>query len=63
VTTELIELVNVIPDYIRKLDKRRIAAEKCLDARNKKIEYLEDEVKRFVMKHLHSLLLNGRPPD
>jgi len=49
VTPELIEnmVTNVIPGYIRKLDRKRTAAEKSLDARNKKIAYLEDEVKRL----------------
>jgi len=48
VTPELIgNMLNVIPDYIRKVDRKRIAAEKSLDARNKKIEYLENEVKRL----------------
>jgi hypothetical protein len=56
ITPELIEnMVNVlskIPDYIRKLDKKRIATEKSFDARKK---YLEDEVKRLVTKSLHPL--------
>jgi len=47
-TPELIgNMLNVIPDYIRKVDRKRIAAEKSLDVRNKKIEYLENEVKRL----------------
>ena len=58
-TPELIEnVVNVlsnIPDYIRKLDRKRIAAEKSLDARKNKVQYLEDEVKRLVTKSLHPL--------
>jgi len=43
----IFNVLGSIPDYIRKLDRKRIAAEKSLDARNKKIEYLEDEVKRL----------------
>lgn len=57
ITPELIEnLVKVlskVPDFIRKLDKKRIAAEKSLDARKKKVQYLEDEIKRLVTKSLH----------
>lgn len=48
VTPELIgNMLNAIPEYIRKVDRKRIAAEKSLDVRNKKIEYLENEVKRL----------------
>ena len=58
-TPELIgNMVNVfsnVPDYIRKLDRKRIAAERSLEARNNKIQYLEDEVQRLVMKSLHPL--------
>ena len=61
-TPELIgNMLNVIPDYIRKVDRKRIAAEKSLDVRNKKIEYLETEVKRSVTKSLYSLVLIGCP--
>jgi hypothetical protein len=68
-TPELIEnVVNVlsnIPDYIRKLDKKRISTEKSLDARKKKLQYLEDEVRRFVTKFLHTkqMMLIGCSPD
>lgn len=55
----MIKVLENTPDYVRKLDRKRIAAEKSLDVRNRKIEYLEDEVKRFVMKSLHLLTLNG----
>ena len=58
-TPELIaNMINVlgnIPDYIRKLDKKRIATEKSLDAWKNKAQYLEDEVKRLVAKSLHPL--------
>jgi hypothetical protein len=61
-TPEMIgSMLNTIPDYFRKLDRNRIAAEKSLDVRNKKIEYLENEVKRSVIKSLCSLMLNGCP--
>ena len=70
ITPELIgNMINVfknVPDYIRKLDRKRIAAERSLEARNNKIQYLEDEVKRLVMKSLHPLnkyFLNGCSPD
>lgn len=36
-----------IPDYIRKIERKRIATEKSLDARKKKVQYLEDEGVRF----------------
>ena len=52
ITPELIEdmvkVLSKVPDYIRKLDKKRIATEKSLDARKKKVQYLEDEIKRIV---------------
>ncbi|KAF8813819.1 hypothetical protein BYT27DRAFT_6358101 [Phlegmacium glaucopus] len=64
-TPELIgSMVNVlgsIPDYIRKLSRKLVAAEKSRDARTKKIEYLEDEVKRSVMKSLHPLNISKAP--
>lgn len=73
ITPELIgDVVKVlikIPDYIRKIDRKRIAAEKSLQARKNKVQYLEDEVIRFVTKSLHPLntimlkLLNGFSPD
>ena len=54
ITPELIEdmvkVLSKVPDYIRKLDKKRIATEKSLDARKKKVQYLEDEIKRLVTK-------------
>lgn len=57
-TGDIFNVLGSISDYIRKLDRKRIAAEKSLDARNKKIEYLEDEVKRL-MKSLHSLNMSN----
>jgi len=42
----MVNVLGNIPDYIRKLGRKLIAAEKSRDARTKKIEYLEDEVKR-----------------
>lgn len=43
----MVDVLGTVPDYIRKSEKKRIMAEKGLDVRNKKIEYLEDEVKRL----------------
>ena len=58
-TPELIEnmvkVLSKVPDYIRKLDKKRIATEKSLDARKNKVQSLEDEIKRLVTKSLHPL--------
>ena len=50
-TPELIESVlSNLADYIRKGDRKRIATEKSRDAWKNKALYLEDEVKRLVMK-------------
>ena len=53
ITPELIEdmvkVLSKVPDYIRKLERKRIATEKSLEARKNKVEYLEDEIKRLVM--------------
>lgn len=59
----IVEMVNNlgnVPDYIRKLDGKRVAAEKSRDVQAKKIQDLEDEVERFVTKHLHSLNISKR---
>jgi hypothetical protein len=51
ITPELIEnmvkVLNKLPDYIRKLDRKRIATEKSLEARKNKVQHLEDEIKRL----------------
>jgi len=51
ITPELIEdmvkVLSKLPDYIRKLDRKRIATEKSLEARKNKVQYLEDEIKRL----------------
>ena len=51
----MVKVLSKVPDHIRKLDKKRIAAEKSLDARKNKVQYLEDEIKRLVTKSLHPL--------
>lgn len=51
----VVNLFSNIPDYIRKLDRKRIAAEKSRDAWKNRAQYLEDEVKRSVTKSLHPL--------
>jgi archaellum component FlaC len=50
---DMVKVLSKVPDYIRKLDRKRIATEKSLDARKNKIQYLEDEIKRLVTKSLH----------
>jgi hypothetical protein len=41
-----LELFNRIPDYIRKLERRKVAAEMSRDAKARKIVHLESEVER-----------------
>jgi archaellum component FlaC len=52
---DMVKVLNKLPDYIRKLDRKRIASEKSLEARKNKIQHLEDEIKRLVTKSLHLL--------
>lgn len=44
----LISLVNTIPDYVRKLERKLVAAERSNHAKAKRISDLELDIERFV---------------
>jgi len=49
---EMVRSLGSLPAYIRKLERRKIAAEKSRDAKTNKIKSLEAEVERYVLSPL-----------
>jgi hypothetical protein len=45
----LLSALDGIPEYVRKLERRKIAAEKSSDAKAKRIAELEAEVEKYVV--------------
>lgn len=46
----LLSALDMIPEYVRKLERKKIAAEKGSDAKAKRIAELEAEVEKYVLK-------------
>jgi len=53
----LLQGLTTIPDYVRKLERKKTAAEKSNNAKARKIAELEGEVQKWVSSHLFSFTL------
>lgn len=50
IISTLLSALDGIPEYVRKLERKMIAAEKSSDAKTKKITELEAEIQKYVVK-------------